>query len=186
MNVCSLGEKNKLIKITCSNFLKNCLLLLYFLKNGGKQVANYDYMMERDAAHIYMRLQLCQLRYGIQLKFDDYDRLRTYLLLMEFESKYRDKSPWIIGFLICASIWSLSANGIPFSWTSEFLDLLGLSRNAIGLSNFILLIMFWSACFFVLPRYMEEKPLWKCSEHELNALLAYIRSNASVQKNERL
>lgn len=111
----------------------------------------------RESAPFEVDLQISSRlgKYGMQPKFDDNDRLRAYLVIMDLEEKANDKSGWLVGFLICASIWSLQANGWPFVWISEIFGFFGWSRGTIFFCNFVLLIAFWIAVLL----YSERETL---------------------------
>lgn len=120
-------------------------------------------------------------KYGMQPKFDDNDRLRAYLVIMDLEKKAKDKSGWLVGFLICASIWSFQANGWPFVWISEIFGFLGWSRDAIFFCNLMLLIMFWIAVFLLVDTERQTRS-WQVSDEELGDLTKRIREIRRAQE----
>ena len=122
-------------------------------------------------------------RYGMQPKYDDNDRLRAYLVIVDLEDKANDISGWLVGFLICASIWSLQANGFPFVWISEVLVFFGWSRNTIYLCNLGLLIAFWMAAFLLVFTYRQQETLpWQVSDEEIGDLAKRIREMRRAQE----
>lgn len=130
-----------------------------------------------DLAESDVEMRILYLsKYGIPPKLDDSDRLRAYLVIMDFEDKAKDKSDWVLGFLLCASIWTLQANGWPFAWTSEIFNLFGWSRNTIVLCNLALLIAFWIGVFLFVTSQRERAMLpWQASDEELGDLAKRIR-----------
>ena len=111
-------------------------------------------------------------KYSIDaVNFDDVDRLRSYLVILDLDRKSRDLSGWFLGFLICASIWSLRDNGPPFEWFSTLFGIFGWSRTAIDLCNLILLVALWIGIYLIQTKIKDgEQPCWRASNEELENL----------------
>lgn len=125
-------------------------------------------------------------KYRIQPDIDDVNSLRAYFVIVDLESKANDKSNWIFGFLVCASIWALHASGGPFSLTTELFNYFGWSRNVAIVSNIALLILFWFLVYFFVTGLKErtESP-WQATDEEFSDLSRRIREMKNAQKAYR-
>lgn len=130
-----------------------------------------SYFSEAASLEIAVSIRSRLGKYGIQPKLDDSDCLRAYLVITSLEEKASDRSGWLLGFLICASIWALQTNGWPFAWMSEILKLFGWPYSVIVLCNLSLLIAFWIAAYLLLSGRREQQTLpWQASDAELDDL----------------
>lgn len=144
---------------------------------SNPDVEYFRVMYGVDPFFLETDILVCVHHFGISPEFDDRDRLRAYLAILDLERKTKDKSGSIGGFLLCASIWGLSANTMPFAQFSELFRWLGLSHGTSFLLNIVLLVGFWMMMILWSEKIEREKvPLWKQKDKIIDYLLEEIQA----------